>query len=93
MPAEFNILLLSAAKVRRLYDIANVLTSLNLIKKVHVREERGRKPAFEWLGSVDFNPSAGASSKPLLFEPPNPWTTVSRADSKHIRFSFFLFYL
>uniref|UniRef100_A0A3Q4B5T5 Transcription factor E2F7 n=1 Tax=Mola mola TaxID=94237 RepID=A0A3Q4B5T5_MOLML len=33
-------------KVRRLYDIANVLTSLGLIKKVHVREERGRKPAF-----------------------------------------------
>lgn len=57
--ADFNILL-SAAKVRRLYDIANVLTSLNLIKKVHVREERGRKPAFKWLGSVDFNRSATA---------------------------------
>uniref|UniRef100_A0A3P8WPX2 Transcription factor E2F7 n=1 Tax=Cynoglossus semilaevis TaxID=244447 RepID=A0A3P8WPX2_CYNSE len=37
-------------KVRRLYDIANVLTSLGLIKKVHVREEKGRKPAFRWLG-------------------------------------------
>ncbi|XP_048865369.1 transcription factor E2F7-like [Brienomyrus brachyistius] len=37
-------------KVRRLYDIANVLTSLNLIAKVHVREERGRKPAFKWIG-------------------------------------------
>uniref|UniRef100_A0A3Q2YVU1 Transcription factor E2F7 n=1 Tax=Hippocampus comes TaxID=109280 RepID=A0A3Q2YVU1_HIPCM len=45
-------------KVRRLYDIANVLTSLGLIKKVHVREERGRKPAFRWLGPVDFNKSA-----------------------------------
>ncbi|XP_019747368.1 transcription factor E2F7 isoform X2 [Hippocampus comes] len=44
-------------KVRRLYDIANVLTSLGLIKKVHVREERGRKPAFRWLGPVDFNKS------------------------------------
>ncbi|XP_023808270.1 transcription factor E2F7 [Oryzias latipes] len=42
-------------KVRRLYDIANVLTSLNLIKKVHVREERGRKPAFRWLGPVEFS--------------------------------------
>lgn len=41
-------------KVRRLYDIANVLTSLSLIKKVHVREERGRKPAFKWLGPVEF---------------------------------------
>lgn len=45
----------SAAKVRRLYDIANVLTSLDLIKKVHVREERGRKPAFKWLGPVEFS--------------------------------------
>uniref|UniRef100_A0A8C6V3E4 Transcription factor E2F7 n=1 Tax=Neogobius melanostomus TaxID=47308 RepID=A0A8C6V3E4_9GOBI len=42
-------------KVRRLYDIANVLTSLGLIKKVHVREERGRKPAFKWLGPTEFN--------------------------------------
>ncbi|XP_077400864.1 transcription factor E2F7 isoform X2 [Vanacampus margaritifer] len=46
--------------VRRLYDIANVLTSLGLIKKVHVRDERGRKPAFRWLGPVDFNNSAGS---------------------------------
>ncbi|XP_045069539.1 transcription factor E2F7 [Coregonus clupeaformis] len=44
-------------KVRRLYDIANVLTSLGLIKKVHVREERGRKPAFKWIGPADFHPS------------------------------------
>lgn len=43
------------AKVRRLYDIANVLTSLALIKKVHVTEERGRKPAFKWIGPVDFS--------------------------------------
>ncbi|XP_055081641.1 transcription factor E2F7 [Periophthalmus magnuspinnatus] len=42
-------------KVRRLYDIANVLTSLGLIKKVHVREERGRKPAFKWRGPTEFN--------------------------------------
>ncbi|XP_051248298.1 LOW QUALITY PROTEIN: transcription factor E2F7 [Dicentrarchus labrax] len=47
-------------KVRRLYDIANVLTSLGLIKKVHVREERGRKPAFKWLGPVEFKNSANA---------------------------------
>ncbi|KAG7215859.1 hypothetical protein INR49_021840 [Caranx melampygus] len=45
-------------KVRRLYDIANVLTSLDLIKKVHVREERGRKPAFKWLGPVEFSNTA-----------------------------------
>ncbi|XP_010183528.1 PREDICTED: transcription factor E2F7 [Mesitornis unicolor] len=41
-------------KVRRLYDIANVLTSLGLIKKVHVTEERGRKPAFKWIGPMEF---------------------------------------
>ncbi|XP_076578660.1 transcription factor E2F7 [Chaetodon auriga] len=49
-------------KVRRLYDIANVLTSLGLIKKVHVREESGRKPAFKWLGPVEFNTSANAGN-------------------------------
>nr|QOY46832.1 E2F transcription factor 8 [Ambystoma velasci] len=37
-------------KIRRLYDIANVLSSLDLIKKVHVTEEKGRKPAFKWTG-------------------------------------------
>ncbi|KAM9327716.1 transcription factor E2F7 [Pholidichthys leucotaenia] len=46
-------------KVRRLYDIANVLTSLGLIKKVHVREERGRKPAFIWLGPLHFTGNSG----------------------------------
>ncbi|XP_036977384.1 transcription factor E2F7 [Acanthopagrus latus] len=49
-------------KVRRLYDIANVLTSLGLIKKVHVREERGRKPAFKWLGPVEFKNTANAEN-------------------------------
>ncbi|XP_067856126.1 transcription factor E2F7 [Heptranchias perlo] len=42
-------------KIRRLYDIANVLTSLGLIKKVHVTEERGRKPAFKWVGPAHQN--------------------------------------
>ncbi|KDP31157.1 hypothetical protein JCGZ_11533 [Jatropha curcas] len=35
-------------KVRRLYDIANVLSSLKLIEKTHTAETR--KPAFRWLG-------------------------------------------
>ncbi|XP_021180629.2 transcription factor E2F7 isoform X1 [Fundulus heteroclitus] len=51
-------------KVRRLYDIANVLTSLELIRKVHVREERARKPAFKWLGPVKFTGS-GNMGNPL----------------------------
>ncbi|KAJ8315777.1 LOW QUALITY PROTEIN: hypothetical protein KUTeg_007927 [Tegillarca granosa] len=37
-------------KIRRLYDIANILTSLDLIRKVHVTEIRGRKPAFRYIG-------------------------------------------
>ncbi|XP_071500696.1 uncharacterized protein [Diadema antillarum] len=37
-------------KVRRLYDIANILTSLKLIDKIHLSEGRGRKPAFRWIG-------------------------------------------
>lgn len=45
--------------MRRLYDIANVLTSLGLIKKVHVTEERGRKPAFKWIGPVEFTGNNG----------------------------------
>ncbi|XP_057762921.1 E2F transcription factor-like E2FE [Arachis stenosperma] len=35
-------------KVRRLYDIANVLSSMNLIEKTHTTDTR--KPAFRWLG-------------------------------------------
>ena len=46
---KLNFFLL-VAKIRRLYDIANILTSLNLIKKVHVTEVRGRKPAFKYVG-------------------------------------------
>uniref|UniRef100_A0A668AYC9 Transcription factor E2F8 n=1 Tax=Myripristis murdjan TaxID=586833 RepID=A0A668AYC9_9TELE len=50
-------------KVRRLYDIANVLRSLKLIEKVHVTEERGRKPAFEWVGPEEF-PKSSTSGYP-----------------------------
>ncbi|CAM6012617.1 unnamed protein product [Sphagnum balticum] len=38
-------------KVRRLYDIANILSSLQLIEKTHMTESR--KPAFRWLGTKD----------------------------------------
>ncbi|KAL8169749.1 UNVERIFIED_CONTAM: hypothetical protein K2H54_056568 [Gekko kuhli] len=46
-------------KIRRLYDIANVLSSLDLIKKVHVTEEKGRKPAFKWTGPDVFSDVQG----------------------------------
>lgn len=35
-------------KVRRLYDIANILTSIGLIEKIHVPDSR--KPAYRWMG-------------------------------------------
>uniref|UniRef100_A0AAQ6IE60 Transcription factor E2F8 n=1 Tax=Anabas testudineus TaxID=64144 RepID=A0AAQ6IE60_ANATE len=53
-------------KVRRLYDIANVLRSLKLIEKVHVTEERGRKPAFEWVGPEEFPQIKGITRSPLI---------------------------
>ncbi|KAG7454674.1 hypothetical protein MATL_G00262300 [Megalops atlanticus] len=49
-------------KVRRLYDIANILTSLALIQKVYVKEERGRKPAFRWIGPTEFHTHGGPAS-------------------------------
>jgi hypothetical protein len=35
-------------KVRRLYDIANILSSLRLLEKTQLPDSR--KPAFRWLG-------------------------------------------
>ncbi|KAF7251751.1 Transcription factor E2F8, partial [Varanus komodoensis] len=51
-------------KIRRLYDIANVLSSLELIEKVHVTEEKGRKPAFKWTGPAVFSDIQGP--QPIL---------------------------
>uniref|UniRef100_A0A3Q1GCK6 Transcription factor E2F7 n=1 Tax=Acanthochromis polyacanthus TaxID=80966 RepID=A0A3Q1GCK6_9TELE len=74
-------------KVRRLYDIANVLTSLGLIKKVHVREERGRKPAFKWLGPVKFNNSgnAGNTLNVAAIAPPEPTQPVTGQDLRQAK--------
>lgn len=36
-------------KIRRLYDIANILSSLNLLRKTHV--QNSRKPGFKWFGA------------------------------------------
>jgi transcription factor E2F7/8 len=35
-------------KIRRLYDIANVLQSIGLIQKTHMSSNH--KPAFRWVG-------------------------------------------
>lgn len=76
-------------KVRRLYDIANVLTSLGLIKKVHVREERGRKPAFKWLGPTEFNstgtpPPSGLETTPRVTQQDLNRLKLSRHSSFNI---------
>ncbi|XP_058081436.1 E2F transcription factor-like E2FE isoform X2 [Magnolia sinica] len=56
-------------KVRRLYDIANVLSSMNLIEKTHQTDTR--KPAFRWLG-IEGKPNAAAafSTKSLYSDQP-----------------------
>lgn len=71
-PSEFDPLAVSPAegdpskvlktKVRRLYDIANILCSLHLIEKVHTRK---RKPAFRWLGpaQASFSPVRRSSKR------------------------------
>lgn len=38
------------AKVRRLYDIANILSSIHLIEKTYVSGDQ-KKPAFKWIGA------------------------------------------
>ncbi|CAF2910049.1 unnamed protein product [Rotaria sp. Silwood2] len=42
--------IVSTAKVRRLYDIANVLSTINLITKVTDPSYRGPRPAFQYIG-------------------------------------------
>ncbi|KAM6962320.1 transcription factor E2F7 [Tautogolabrus adspersus] len=74
-------------KVRRLYDIANVLTSLGLIKKVHVREERGRKPAFKWLGPVEFKNSGNAVTLPGVTQPITREDIINLKMSRHASFN------
>jgi len=68
-------------KVRRLYDIANVLTSLRLINKVHVVDSR--KPSFEWAG---LTPAAVLALPPFLVGGPGqfpgvPGLTLNRREN------------
>lgn len=56
----------SAAKVRRLYDIANVFSSINLIEKTH--HPKSRKPAFRWLG-LEGSPKDGPGNALEFNEP------------------------
>ena len=36
--------------MRKLYDIANILQSLGLIRKVSLTDGRGKKPAYQYIG-------------------------------------------
>ncbi|CDP06266.1 unnamed protein product [Coffea canephora] len=61
---------MTRSKVRRLYDIANVLASMKFIEKTHHPETR--KPAFRWLGMKGISesgadPSAIDGSKKRAF--------------------------
>lgn len=69
--------------MRRLYDIANVLRSLKLIEKVHVTEERGRKPAFEWVGPEEFPQVKGIAFSHVVF-----WSMTRRNFGLIIEFIF-----
>lgn len=38
------------AKIRRLYDIANILATLSLIRKIRITDIRDRKPTYQYIG-------------------------------------------
>ena len=52
-------------KVRRLYDVANILSSLRLLEKT--QQPDSRKPAFRWLGAEARIASAPAATLKHFF--------------------------
>lgn len=88
--------LLYKTKIRRLYDIANILSSLGLIHKVTVTEARGRKSAFKYIGpdigslsSIDEVLAARSQSRHSLVAtgvagrgPPRPHATTEYGSLK-----------
>ncbi|KAJ8907010.1 hypothetical protein NDN08_003493 [Rhodosorus marinus] len=77
----------SFAEIRRLYDIANILCSLELLKKTHTADG---KPAFKWLGprsnaskSCETLPNAQIKSKQKRqrssSHPPTPTSDVKKS--------------
>lgn len=69
-------------KVRRLYDIANVLTSLNLIAKVHIKP--ARRPAFQWLGIHGICIQPDQQHPASLSHPPTSHTALNSSHSEDI---------
>ncbi|MEQ2218073.1 hypothetical protein XENOCAPTIV_029016, partial [Xenoophorus captivus] len=76
--------LMTLAKVRRLYDIANVLTSLELIRKVHVREERARKPAFNRLSVSLYAQLSHSSTSSLAPTSTHPTVLAAQPHPEHL---------
>ncbi|XP_019464340.1 PREDICTED: E2F transcription factor-like E2FE [Lupinus angustifolius] len=70
-------------KVRRLYDIANVLSSMNLIEKTHTADTR--KPAFRWLGLNENQSSNVINSRKRAFG-----TDISNIDFKRNKVGVFV---
>ncbi|CAL9060072.1 E2F transcription factor-like E2FE isoform X1 [Musa acuminata AAA Group] len=74
-------------KIRRLYDIANVLSSINLIEKTQVE---ARKPAFRWLGLKEGKMKADNNVTVVAPGPKKPTkrafgTEITNVDSKKSR--------
>ncbi|URE43714.1 E2F/DP family winged-helix DNA-binding domain [Musa troglodytarum] len=74
-------------KIRRLYDIANVLSSINLIEKTQVE---ARKPAFRWLGLKEGKMKADNTVTVVAPGPKKPMkrafgTEITNVDSKKSR--------
>ena len=73
-------------RIRRLYDIANILQSLQLIQKIQVTESSGvKKPAFQYIGpDVD---SMGKSSYFYAFDHGtlNIFANISTYNEEHTK--------
>ena len=65
------------SKVRRLYDIANVLSSLKLIEKIQLIQSR--RPAFRWLGASVYPLQSIINSDAYTTEASNKGKTDSAA--------------
>jgi len=73
-------------KIRRLYDIANILQSLGLIQKMNMEDSEGeRRPAFKWLFQV--GASLQPANRPIVDSPvrPRPSSIASESPSSKRR--------
>lgn len=55
---------LTKTKAKRLYDIANILSSIGLITKVFNPPSNMRKPVYKWVGKFELSSSSPSSSPP-----------------------------